>query len=94
TRGGSYLVVFIAGIGMFGIFLFLTYYLQQNLGFSPIRTGLAFLPMIGMLVITATTSTAVILPRFGPRWLMTCGMLIAAGGMVLLTQITVNSSYA
>ncbi|AZG45106.1 DHA2 family efflux MFS transporter permease subunit [Gordonia insulae] len=94
TRGGSYLVVFIAGIGMFGIFLFLTYYLQQNLGFSPIRTGLAFLPMIGMLIVTATTSTAVILPRFGPRWLMTGGLLIAASGMVYLTQITETSSYA
>ncbi|MDL9945715.1 DHA2 family efflux MFS transporter permease subunit [Gordonia sp. ABSL11-1] len=94
TRGGSYLVVFIAGIGMFGIFLFLTYYLQQNLGFSPIRTGLAFLPMIGALIVTATTSTGVLLPRFGPRWLMSAGMLIAAGGMVYLTQITETSSYA
>jgi len=60
-------VVFIAGIGMFGIFLFLTYYLQQNLGFSPINTGLAFLPMIGALVLTATLSTSMLLPRFGPR---------------------------
>ncbi len=94
TRGGSYLVVFIVGIGMFGIFLFLTYYLQQNLGFSPIRTGLAFLPMIGVLIVTATTSTGVLLPRFGPRWLMTAGMLTAAAGMVLLTQITETSSYA
>ncbi|MGV9710721.1 DHA2 family efflux MFS transporter permease subunit [Gordonia sp. NPDC003424] len=94
TRAGSYLVVFIAGIGMFGIFLFLTYYLQQNLGFSPIRTGLAFLPMIGMLVVTATTATGVLLPRFGPRWLMASGMMIAAGGMVLLTQISETSSYA
>ena len=94
TRGGSYLTVFIVGIGMFGIFLFLTYYLQQNLQFSPIRTGLAFLPMIGALIVTATTSTAVLLPRFGPRWLMTSGMLIATVGMVLLTQITNTSSYA
>lgn len=94
TRGGSYLVVFIAGIGMFGIFLFLTYYLQQNLGFSPISTGLAFLPMIGALVLTATLSTSVLLPRFGPRWLMTVGMLVAAGGMLYLTQLTETSSYA
>lgn len=94
TRGGSYLVVFIAGIGMFGIFLFLTYYLQQNLGFSPIRTGLAFLPMIGVLIVTATTSTGILLPRFGPRWLMTAGMLVAAVGMALLTQLTPESTYA
>ncbi len=94
TRGGSYLTVFIVGIGMFGIFLFLTYYLQQNLGFSPIRTGLAFLPMIGVLIVTATTATGVLLPRFGPRWLMAGGMLIAAVGMLLLTQLTETSTYA
>ncbi|MGW5523501.1 DHA2 family efflux MFS transporter permease subunit [Gordonia sp. NPDC003950] len=93
TRAGSYLAVFIVGIGMFGIFLFLTYYLQQNLAFSPIRTGLAFLPMIAALILTATTSTAVLLPRFGPRWLMTAGMLIAAGGMVYLTRLSDSSSY-
>ncbi len=93
TRGGSYLVVFIAGIGMFGIFLFLTYYLQQNLGFTPIKTGLAFLPMIGALVLTATTSTSVILPRFGPRWLMAGGMLTAAVGITLLTQLSTDSTY-
>ncbi|WP_347222323.1 MFS transporter, partial [Mycolicibacterium poriferae] len=46
------------------------------------------------LVVTATTSTGVLLPRFGPRWLMSAGMLIAAGGMLLLTQITETSSYA
>ncbi|MCH5642009.1 DHA2 family efflux MFS transporter permease subunit [Gordonia sp. ABSL49_1] len=94
TRAGSYLVVFIAGIGMFGIFLFLTYYMQQNLMFSPIRTGLAFLPMIGMLIVTATTSTGVLLPRFGPRWLMAGGMIVASLGMAYLTQITPTSSYA
>lgn len=94
TRGGSYLAVFIVGIGMFGIFLFLTYYLQQNLQFSPVRTGLAFLPMIGALIVTATTSTAVLLPRFGPRWLMTIGLSIAAVGMVFLTQLDDSSTYA
>ncbi len=93
TRGGSYLVVFIAGIGMFGIFLFLTYYMQQNLGFTPITTGLAFLPMIGVLIVGATVSTGVLLPRFGPRWLTAIGMTLAAGGMVLLTQLTDSSQY-
>ncbi|MDF0529704.1 DHA2 family efflux MFS transporter permease subunit [Tsukamurella sp. 8F] len=94
TRGGSYLVVFIAGIGMFGIFLFLTYYLQQNLGFTPITTGLAFLPMIGVLIVGSTVATAVLLPRFGPRWMTASGMIVAAGGMLLLTQIDASSHYA
>ncbi|WOC11568.1 MFS transporter [Gordonia sp. MP11Mi] len=93
TRGGSYLVVFIAGIGMFGIFLFLTYYLQQNLGFTPIKTGLAFLPMIGILIVVSTLATAVLLPRFGPRWMAATGMVIAAGGMVWLAQLTSTSAY-
>src|SRR6202008_1814375 len=53
-RGGSYLAMFISGAGMFGVFLFLTYYMQQTLGFSPVLTGLAFLPMIGVLATTAS----------------------------------------
>ncbi|MGK8486690.1 MFS transporter [Nocardia asiatica] len=53
NRGASFFAVFIAGTGMFAIFLFLTYYLQQVQGYSPIRTGVAFLPMVGALVLTA-----------------------------------------
>jgi EmrB/QacA subfamily drug resistance transporter len=94
NRGGSYLAVGIVGAGMFGVFLFLTYYLQQTLGFSPIKTGLAFLPMIGMVMATATTATTRLLPRTGPRPLLTLGMLLAAAGMVLLAQLGVDSTYA
>jgi hypothetical protein len=50
NRGGAYLSILIAGSGMFGIFLFITYYLQQTLGFSPVTTGLAFLPMIALVM--------------------------------------------
>jgi EmrB/QacA subfamily drug resistance transporter len=94
NRGGSYLATGISGAGMFGVFLFLTYYLQQTLGYSPIETGVAFLPMIGGVMVTATMSTAVLLPRVGPRPLVTAGMLLAAGGMVLLAQLAVDSTYA
>ncbi|GAB2974425.1 MFS transporter [Amycolatopsis acidiphila] len=94
NRGGANLSVFLLGIGMFGIFLFLTYYLQQNLGFSPVTSGLAFLPMVGALMLTATTATAVLLPRFGPRWLVALGMLIAAVGMFWLSALDVSSTYA
>jgi EmrB/QacA subfamily drug resistance transporter len=94
NRGGSYLAVGIVGAGMFGVFLFLTYYLQQTLGFSPVKTGLAFLPMIGVLMVTATTATTRLLPRTGPRPLLTLGMLLAAVGMVLMAQLGVDSSYA
>ena len=65
----------IAGAGMFGVFLFLTYYLQNTLGFSPIKTGLAFLPMTGGVVATSTLATTRLLPRIGPRPLVMAGML-------------------
>ena len=93
-RGGAYTAVAIVGAGMFGVFLFLTYYLQQTLGFSPILTGLAFLPMMATVMATATTTTSLVLPRTGPRPLVTTGMLLASGAMILLTQIGVDSSYA
>jgi EmrB/QacA subfamily drug resistance transporter len=92
-RAGSYLSIFLSGVGMFGIFLFLTYYLQQNLGFSPVRTGVAFLPMVAGAMITSITSSSALLPRIGPRPLITVGMLVAAGGMFWLTAIDADSSY-
>lgn len=94
TRGGAYLSVFLTGTGMFAVFLFLTFYLQTVLGYTPIVTGLAFLPMVAGMMVAATSSTAVFLPRIGPRVLMTTGMVVAALGMLLLTQIGLDSTYA
>ncbi|GAB2857568.1 hypothetical protein GCM10022221_66450 [Actinocorallia aurea] len=79
---------------MFGIFLFLTYYLQVSLGYSPVRTGVAFLPMIAGLVVSAQIATNVTVPRLGPRAAVPVGMLIAAGGLVWLTGIGVGTSYS
>jgi EmrB/QacA subfamily drug resistance transporter len=93
TRGGSYVAVFISGIAIFGTFLFLTYYLQLIKGESPLTTGLLFLPMIGCILITSNLSSIVLLPRAGPRALIAAGMLLGAGGMVYLTQVSVTSSY-
>jgi EmrB/QacA subfamily drug resistance transporter len=94
NRGGAYLSILIAGSGMFGIFLFVTYYMQQTLGFSPVMTGLAFLPMVGMIMTFANLSNIVLMPRFGPKPLATLGMLLAGIGMALLTRIGVHSTYA
>jgi EmrB/QacA subfamily drug resistance transporter len=94
NRGGAYLVVGIASTGMFGVFLFLTYYLQQTLGYSPVTTGLAFVPMIAILTPVAAIAQTRLLPRVGPRPLVTAGMLLAAGGMVWLTGVGIDSSYA
>ena len=93
-RGGSYLAIGISGAGMFGEFLFLTYYLQQTLGFTPIQTGLAFLPMSAMIMATATTATTKLVPRVGPRPLVSTGMVLASIAMALLAQLKVDSTYA
>jgi EmrB/QacA subfamily drug resistance transporter len=93
NRGGAYLGLALASAALFGVFLFLTYYLQATLGYSPVVTGLAFLPMIGAIMITATTSTAVILPRVGPRIPVVTGMLLGMTGLLLFTQIGVATAY-
>src|SRR3954467_1664793 len=92
-RGGSYLAIGISGAGMFGVFLFLTYYLQLTLGFSPIQTGLGFLPMSAAIMATATTATTKLVPRVGPRPLVSAGMGLAALAMTILAQLGVDSSY-
>jgi len=93
NRGGSYLGLTLASMALFGVFLFLTYYLQTTLGYSPIETGLAFLPMIGAIMVTATTSTALLLPRIGARIPITIGLFLGAIGMVLFTQLGVDTAY-
>src|SRR6202453_2277712 len=94
-RGGAYLSVGLSAIGMFAIFLFLTYYLEEILRYSPVVTGLAFLPMIAALILSSTSSSAVLMPRVGPRILIPLGMLLAGGGLVILAaQLGVGTSYA
>lgn len=94
NRAGSYLAVAVAGASMFGVFLFLTYYLQQTLGMTPVQTGLAFLPMIAFLMVGSISSSTRLMPRFGPRPLVPTGMLLAAAGMLTLTRVGLDSSYA
>jgi predicted MFS family arabinose efflux permease len=94
NRGAAYSSVLIAAIGLFGIFLFVTYYLQTSLHYSPIKTGLAFLPMIGMLVLAAQLSTNILVPRLGPKVMVPIGMTLAAVGMAYLTRLGLGSTYA
>ena len=93
TRGGAYVAVGVGGIAIFGVFLFLTFYLQEVKGYSPVMAGLAFLPMFGCILISSNTSSIVLLPRFGPRTLISAGMVLGAATMGYLTQLTVTSSY-
>ncbi|HWG28615.1 MFS transporter [Actinospica sp.] len=94
NRAGAYASMFITGAGMFATFLFLTYYMQQTLGYSPLVTGLAFLPFSIGSAAAANLSTIVLLPRFGPRQLTAFGILAAAGAMVWLAQLGPHTGYA
>ena len=94
ARGGSYAALFVTGAGVFAVFLFLTYFLQQNLGFSPLKTGLAFLPLSAVLVITSTTVQTRVIQRTGVKPLVLLGMALGVVGMLLFTQLTPTSSYA
>ena len=94
NRGGAYLSMLVASAGLFGIFLFLTYYLQQTLRYSPLVTGVAVLPLSGGRVVASNRSTIVLMPRVGPGPLAASGMLAAAGGAVWLAQLGSHTGYA
>jgi EmrB/QacA subfamily drug resistance transporter len=93
NRGGSYLVFLLVGAGLFAMFLFLTYYFQVNLGYSPLKAGIAFLPFSGGIIVAAGV-VAQLLPRIGPRPLIYPGLILAIAGMLLLTRIDVDTPYA
>jgi len=93
NRGASFLAIGISGAAMFGVFLFLTYYLQQTRGYSPVSTGLAFLPMTAAVMVSAVIGNTRLRARFGPRILVVTGMLLGAGGMYYLTRLGMASSY-
>ena len=84
NRAGAYIAVFTGVIATFGMFLFLTYYMQGTLHYSPVVTGVAYLPMIVALIGSAQLATNVLLPRFGPKFMVATGMVIAAVAMLLL----------
>jgi EmrB/QacA subfamily drug resistance transporter len=93
TRGGSLLTMLFASMGVFGVFLFLTYYLQGTLGFSPVKTGLAFLPLVVALAGMAQVSNRTLLPLFGPKVIVPIGLLADAVGMYLLHMVGLHTSY-
>ena len=94
SRAVAYLSVGIAGVAMFGVFLFLTYYLQMVKGFGPVDSGLAFLPMIACIILSSNLSNIVTLPRFGPRVVITIGMTLGAVALAYLSRLHVDSGYA
>jgi EmrB/QacA subfamily drug resistance transporter len=93
-RGASFLAIGTASAGIFGIFLFLTFYLQNTKGMTALETGLAFLPLSFSIAPTVALVSTRVLPRTGPRPLVPAGMVTAALGMVLLTRLGVDTAYA
>ncbi|GAA4680527.1 MFS transporter [Frondihabitans cladoniiphilus] len=94
NRGAALLSVIIVGAGMFGVFLFLTYYLELTLRFTPIQTGLGFLPLILSLILSAQFSTNVFTRVLGPKVLATIGLILGALGMLYLSRLGVSANYA
>ena len=94
ARGGAYTTLALAGAGIFAVFLFLTYFLQQQLGFSPLTSGLAFLPLTGVLVVTSTTVQTRVIQHTGVKALVLAGTTLGAIAMFLFTRLTPGSSYA
>jgi EmrB/QacA subfamily drug resistance transporter len=93
TRGGAYLSVGLAMVGMFGAFLFMTYYLQVVKGYSPIRTGVAFLPMTVAVLISAGGLATRLLTKVAPRTLIVPGLLLVASGMLWLRTMETDTAY-
>jgi EmrB/QacA subfamily drug resistance transporter len=93
TRGTAYLGALIAGIGLIGTFLLITYYLQSVLGFTPLRAGLAFLPFIAGVIVSANFVSNTGLNRFGPKAVVPAGMILAAGAAGLLTGLGTHDGY-
>jgi len=92
NRGGAYLASFFIGVGLFAMFLFLTFFFQGVLGYSPLKSGLLFLPFSAGVVVSAGIASQ-LMPRVGPRWVTTGGFALAVVGMLMLLRLTPSSAY-
>ncbi|MFZ4108322.1 MAG: MFS transporter [Candidatus Planktophila sp.] len=92
NRGGSYLGSLVVGAGLFSMFLFLGLYLQVILGYSPLKSGFAFLPFTAGIIVFAGIASQ-LLPKFGPKPLMIPGLIAAGLGLLFLSNITPETSY-
>jgi EmrB/QacA subfamily drug resistance transporter len=93
NRGGAYLTMLVQGAAIYGIFLFLVYYMQLSLGYSAVKSGVALLPMVAVIGVMANVGNIRLMPRTGPKPLITVGLLSGAIGMAWLTRIGVHSGY-
>lgn len=92
NRGGSFLVSILLGAGMMGMFLFMTFYFQSTLQWSPLKSGVAYLPFSAAIIVTAGVGSG-LLPKVGPLKMMATGGVLATAALVWLTQLKADSSY-
>jgi EmrB/QacA subfamily drug resistance transporter len=93
NRSGANLIMLCVGTAMFGLFFFLTIFVQTVWGYSPLRTGVAYLPMVAGIMAMAGLSSQLV-GRIGAKPILVTGSVLAAGGMFWLSRISVHSSYA
>ena len=93
NRSGANLIMLCIGTAMFGMFFFLTIFVQTVWGYSALKSGIAFLPMVAVIMVMAGVS-AQLVPRIGARPLLIAGSAIGAGGMFWLSRISEHSTYA
>ena len=93
TRAGAYATQFIVGAAQMGSFIALTYYVQQHLGYSPVKAGLAFLPLRAALIVTAVAAGQFLVPRLGAGGMIPLGFAVQAASFVILSRIAVDSSF-
>ena len=93
NRSGAYIIMLCVGTAMFGMFFFLTLFVQEVWGYSALRSGIAYLPFVAMILV-ATAAASQLVPRVGARPLLLVGSVLGAGGLFWLSQVTEHSSYA
>ncbi|MFI6357275.1 MFS transporter [Streptomyces sp. NPDC050743] len=93
NRGASFAALFVSGAGLFGVFLFLTFYLQQSHGYSALQTGFAFLPMFAAMTLSSAVANNVLVARIGPKLVVPLGMALASVGLVWMTTLDLHSGY-
>jgi EmrB/QacA subfamily drug resistance transporter len=93
NRGGAYLASLLTGAGLLGAFLFLTFYFQVVLRYTPLKAGVASLPVTAGVMVAAVVASQ-LMPRVGAKLPMVIGGVVASAGMVYLTQIGVSTSFA
>jgi EmrB/QacA subfamily drug resistance transporter len=92
NRGGSFLTTALVGLGLMGVFLFLTFFMQQTLHYSALKTGFAYLPF-SVGIVTGAAVASQLVTRLQPRFVMGFGLLLASAGMLMFTQVGVHTPY-